>query len=304
MHGYHKKQFLSKFSYGGNMNRYIFVNLKRFDISTAHAGVNRLSPIQKWASTIVSLLEKGLAQVDNLPKDMAFPLFFPEAHLIAASQAKNPKASNPVEIGCQSVHTHDTQSGKNFGAFTTSLTANAAVELGCAWTLIGHSEQRAKLAAMYQLAGCDGSQAIHEILNQQVKQAIAAGLKVLFCIGEKADEVSRTEEVLSEQLQQGLKDIDPSRIVLAYEPIWAIGPGKTPPSAEKIREIAVLVKKLYAAPLVYGGGLKKENAASIGAIAELDGGLIALTRFSGEIGFYPDEYLEIVRTYCEGVNNL
>ena len=286
------------------MSRYIFVNLKRFDISPSHAGVNRLAPIHMWAPTIVSSLEQGLAQLAALPKDMVFSVFFPEAHLLGASQAKNVGAPFQVEIGCQSVHTQDTMAGGNFGAFTTSLPANAAVELGCSWTLIGHSEQRAKLAGMYQLADCDGRPAIHQILNQQVQQALQAGLKVLYCIGEKADEVNKTEEVLTEQLQQGLKDVDPSRIVLAYEPIWAIGPGKTPPSAEKIREIAILVKKLYKAPLVYGGGLKKENAASIGAIQELDGGLIALTRFSGEIGFYPEEYLEIVRTYLEGVNSI
>lgn len=287
-----------------NMSRYIFVNLKRFDISVAHAGVNRLAPMQYWASTIVSSLEQGLSRLTGMPKDFLFPVFFPEAHLLGAAQAKQPDVPCPIEIGCQSVHTQDTMAGGNFGAFTTSLPANAAVELGCSWTLIGHSEQRSKLAAMYQLAHCDGSHAIHQILNQQVKQAVQAGLKVLFCIGEKADEVNRTESVLVEQLRQGLKDVDPNSIVLAYEPIWAIGPGKTPPSAEKIREIAILVKKLYSAPLVYGGGLKKENAASIGAIEEIDGGLIALTRFSGEIGFYPDEYLEIVRNYIGGVNNI
>lgn len=286
------------------MSRYIFVNLKRFDISTAHAGVNRLAPIHQWASTIVSSVQLGLSRMDNLPKDMVFPIFFPEAHLIAASQARDGQATHAVDVGCQSVHTHDTCQGGNFGAFTTSLTANAAVELGCSWTLIGHSEQRAKLAAMYQPAGCDGTHAIHRILNQQVKQALKAGLKVLFCIGEKAEEVGNTEAVLSEQLEEGLLDVDPADIVLAYEPIWAIGPGKTPPTAQKIKEIAVLVKQLYQAPLVYGGGLKKENAASIGRIEDLDGGLIALTRFSGEIGFYPDEYLEIVRTYLEGVTNL
>lgn len=286
------------------MSKYIFVNLKRFDISIAHAGVNRLAPMSTWASTIVTSLEQGLPSVVGNSADMVFPVFFPEAHLLAASLAKNPKAAYPMEVGCQSVHTHDTEQGGNFGAFTTSLPAHAAVELGCSWTLIGHSEQRAKLSSMFHLAGSDGNAAIHQILNQQVKQALKAGLKVLFCIGEKADEVDRTKEVLAEQLHQGLRDVDPSLMVVAYEPIWAIGPGKTPPGAEKIREIAKLVKQLYPAPLVYGGGLKKENAASLGAIAELDGGLIALTRFSGEIGFYPNEYLDIVRTYCEGGNNV
>ncbi|MDD5077317.1 MAG: triosephosphate isomerase, partial [Sphaerochaetaceae bacterium] len=59
-------------------------------------------------------------------------------------------------------------------------------------------------------------------------------------------------------------------------------------------------KSICSAPLVYGGGLKRENAESIGSIAALDGGLIALTRFTGNIGFYPEEYIEIVDLYVKG----
>ena len=91
---------------------------------------------------------------------------------------------------------------------------------------------------------------------------------------------------------------DAGQVALAYEPVWAIGPGKTPPDAAYITDIARFIKsRLPHLPVVYGGGLKSDNAKMLAGIAEIDGGLIALTRFSGEIGFYPEEYLEIVRLY-------
>jgi triosephosphate isomerase (TIM) len=107
--------------------------------------------------------------------------------------------------------------------------------------------------------------------------------------------------VLAKQLEEGLEGVDRSKVVLAYEPIWAIGPGRTPPSPGEITAIAAEIKGLAPLPLVYGGGLKLGNAESIGSIAELDGGLVALTRFEGQIGFYPEEFLEIVDAYFRGV---
>ena len=87
-------------------------------------------------------------------------------------------------------------------------------------------------------------------------------------------------------------------MVIAYEPIWSIGPGKAPADKPYITKIARFVKQRTGGlDVVYGGGLKQDNAAMLASIDEIDGGLIALTRFSGEIGFYPDEYLDIIRRY-------
>ena len=130
------------------------------------------------------------------------------------------------------------------------------------------------------------------------KAAQAAGLSVLYCIGEKSEEQDAWQEVLGAQLDTGLDSLDKSRVVIAYEPVWSIGPGKTPADKPYIEKVAHFVKKRTGGlPVVYGGGLKTDNAAMLASIAEIDGGLIALTRFSGEIGFYPEEYLDIIRLY-------
>ena len=105
-------------------------------------------------------------------------------------------------------------------------------------------------------------------------------------------------QVLREQLEIGLEGVDKTKVVIGYEPIWSIGPGKTPAGRDYIQKIARFVKEVTGGcDVVYGGGLKVDNAEMLASIPEIDGGLIALTRFQGEIGFYPEEYLEIIRTY-------
>ena len=153
-------------------------------------------------------------------------------------------------------------------------------------------------------AGVTDTDAVNRLLNQEIKCAIERGMKVLYCIGEKSEEQEQWQEVLGKQLEIGLKDVDTSKVVIAYEPIWSIGPGKTPAGKEYITKIAIFVKeKTNGKDIVYGGGLKQDNAEMLASIDEIDGGLIALTRFQGEIGYYPEEYLEIIRLYMGRENN-
>ena len=139
---------------------------------------------------------------------------------------------------------------------------------------------------------------VNRLLNREVLAAQRAGLKVLYCIGESAEELPHKEQVLGKQLSIGLDGADTANVVIGYEPIWSIGPGKTPAGRDAILETARFIKaQTGGIDVVYGGGLKADNAAMLASIDEIDGGLIALTRFAGEIGFYPDEYLEIIRLY-------
>lgn len=311
--------------------KHIYVNFKRFDVPREYGGVNSLAPVAKWASTIISQTQEALATYDN--SLVEFAMFFPEAHLLNAAAAKSDASS--VEIGCQSVHEADTAAGGNFGAFTTGRPAAAMKAAGCTYTIIGHCEERKALNDIFdEMTTCaqqaknlfdsestgqknsdegEGARqtnvgtdhavqlrACNRILNKRVKCALERGLKVLYCIGEKSEEQERWQEVLGEQLEAGLEGTDRSRVVIAYEPVWSIGPGKTPADKDYITKIARFVKeKTGGMDVVYGGGLKTDNAKMLASIPEIDGGLIALTRFAGDIGFYPEEYLEIVRLYLK-----
>lgn len=278
--------------------KHIYLNLKRFDIPPELGGVNRIAPIQNWGAFVVTQTQDQLTQFD--PNQVEFVQFLPEAHLLAAVSAL--KVGSPVQIGSQGVYREDTAVGGNFGAFTTNRPANSVKALGANATLIGHCEERRDKAGILAETGVVDPAAVNRILNKEVKAAVAAGLSVLYCIGETSEEQERWQDVLSEQLSIGLADVDPSKVVIAYEPVWAIGPGKTPPDRTYIEKIARFVKaQTNGMDIVYGGGLKVENAAMLASISEIDGGLIALTRFSGEIGFYPDEYIEIIRTYLNAV---
>ena len=273
--------------------KHIFLNLKRFDIPKEYGGVNAIAAVKTWGSYIVDQTQKELMEYET--ENVEFAMFFPEAHVLTAAGALC--EGSPVKVGCQGVFRQDTAVGGNFGAFTTSRTANAARALGCSYVLIGHCEERKDKAGILAAGGGDPS-AVNKILNQEIREAVRAGLKVLYCIGETSEEQPRWQEVLRTQLEEGLKDVDKGCVTIAYEPVWAIGPGKTPPDKEYIQKIGAFVKEITGGmDVVYGGGLKQDNAAMLASVPDMDGGLIALTRFSGEIGFYPEEYLEIVKLY-------
>lgn len=275
--------------------KYLCLNLKRFDVPTAMGGVNGIATPERWASTIVQDTQEALRTYES---KAVFPMYFPEAHLIPAVHALS--RQSPVVVGCQAVHRDDVAPGHNFGAYTTSRPAAAMKALGVGSAIIGHCEERAEKAGVLAEAGATDTAAINRLLNKEIRCAIAQGLTVTYCIGEKAEERNDWQAVLRQQLTLGLEGVDTGKVVIAYEPIWAIGPGKTPPERDVIQPIAQFIKAESGdLPVIYGGGLKQANAAMLASIPEIDGGLIALTRFSGDIGFYPDEYLEIIRIYLE-----
>ena len=190
-----------------------------------------------------------------------------------------------IHVGAENVHFEKS------GAFTGEISADMLVDLGVEYVIVGHSERRQYFAETDQT------------VNKRALAALNAGLKVIFCVGESLQqrEEGVTEELVRMQTKIALRDVTAEQmanVVIAYEPIWSIGPGKTPADKPYIEKIARFVKERTGGlDVVYGGGLKADNAAMLASIADIDGGLIALTRFSGEIGFYPEEYLEIIRLY-------
>ncbi|MBE6979093.1 MAG: triosephosphate isomerase [Ruminococcaceae bacterium] len=274
--------------------KHIFLNLKRFDVPVALGGVNRIAPLNEWGTYIVKNTQEALKKYDV--NEVEFVQYFPEAHLLNAVAARC--ENSPVQVGCQSVYRMNTAVGGNFGAFTTNRPVSAMKAMDVNYTIIGHCEERNDKMGILAEAGVVDTKAVNRLLNQEIKLAVANGMKVLYCIGEKDTELDRWDEVLREQLEIGLEGVDKSQVVIGYEPIWSIGPGKTPAGKDYITKIARFVKEVTGGiDVVYGGGLKVDNAELLASIEEIDGGLIALTRFQGEIGFYPDEYIEIIRTY-------
>ena len=280
--------------------KHLYLNLKRFDVPPEFGGVNRLSPIARWGAYIIENTREQLRGYS--PDEVEFVDFFPEAHIPGAVAAKS--AGSPVAVGCQGVYRLDTAPGGNFGAFTTNRPASAMRAMAVTHTIIGHCEERADKAGILAEAGVSDSSAVNRLLNSEVKAAVKSGLRVLYCVGEKSEEQERWQEVLREQLETGLDGVDRAGIVIGYEPVWSIGPGKALADRPYITGAARFIKEVTGgADVVYGGGLKKDNAGMLASIDEIDGGLIALTRFSGEIGFYPDEYAEIISTYLMGGGN-
>ena len=274
--------------------KHLYLNLKRFDVPVEFGGVNRIAPVADWGKYIVEHTQEGLKHYD--PTEVEFVQYFPEAHILGAVGALC--EGSPLQVGCQGVYRMNTAVGGNFGAFTTNRPASIAKAMGCTSTIIGHCEERNDKAGILAEAGVTDTAAVNRLLNQEIRLAVEQGLTVLYCIGEKSEEQERWQEVLGEQLSVGLDGVDTSKVVIGYEPVWSIGPGKTPAGKDYITMIARFVKEQTGGlDVVYGGGLKVDNAEMLASIDEIDGGLIALTRFQGEIGFYPDEYLEIIKTY-------
>ena len=163
---------------------------------------------------------------------------------------------------------------ENDGAYTGEVSARMLNAAGCSSVIIGHSERRQYFGET------------NATVNLRVKKALSEGLKVILCVGETLAERESgvTEAIISSQVREGLAGIsDISAIVVAYEPVWAIGTGKTASSAqaEEVHlQIRTLVTELYGDAaaqglrIQYGGSVKPSNAVELFAMPNIDGGLI------------------------------
>lgn len=307
--------------------RHIFVNLKRFDVPRSLGGICPDEDVSAWTRSVIdAAVEAKLGRME----DVEVTFFFPESMVpvaIAQHAKYNADAVRTLSLGCQSVFRRDVQPGGNFGAFTTNLPAAAAKAMGCRWALIAHSEERAdkhEILSAYDpqiLEDPEKAKKAYEaedqIFAQEVTCALSRGMDVVFCVGETAQERGegsfeeqkpRIIEVLKRQLGalKGLEELLKGRqLWIGYEPVWAIGPGKTPPDAPYIAFVSEQIKQILKEeigmdiPVVYGGGLKKENAAAISSVSTVDGGLVALTKFTQPVAFEPAGLKEIIDEYMK-----
>ena len=117
--------------------KYIFANLKRFDIPKEMDGINGLAPVNKWGSCLTKQIRETMNQYGDQAE---IAVFYPEAYLLQAAEEKG--AEDQWKIGVQGVYRKDTERGGNFGAFTTNRTAKSVKSMGCEYVLIGHCEER------------------------------------------------------------------------------------------------------------------------------------------------------------------
>jgi len=158
------------------------------------------------------------------------------------------------------------------GAYTGEISPLMLVDIGCRYVIAGHSERR---------------QYFHEtdnIVNRKIKAAQKSGLGVIFCIGESLAEreAGKTLEILQRELEGGLAGVDPEDIVIAYEPVWAIGTGKTATPAQAQEAHAHIREKLRSLYgnradelcILYGGSVTPENVDSLMECVDVDGALV------------------------------
>ncbi len=177
------------------------------------------------------------------------------------------------------------------GAFTGEVSADMLKSVGAEWVILGHSERR-------HIFNEDDV-----LINKKVKSAIEQGLKPILCVGELLEEreAGKTEEVVRRQVVEGLKDLseeDIKKLTIAYEPVWAIGTGKTatPEDADSIHSLVRdILKDLYSSEIsenmriLYGGSVKPENIDSLMAKENIDGALV------GGASLKADSFLRIIK---------
>jgi triosephosphate isomerase len=201
-------------------------------------------------------------------------------------------AGSPVELGAQNVYP------EKEGAFTGEVGTAMLRDVGCRFVILGHSERRHKLGET------------NDFINRKVHAAFAAGLNIILCVGETLEERDRdqTEAVLDDQLTSGLAGLRADALgsmVLAYEPVWAIGTGRnaTPTQAQQAhaflrRRVAEIHGPATAEALriQYGGSVKPENAASLLQQPDVDGALV------GGASLNASQFLEIIHAAPRNVS--
>ena len=215
------------------------------------------------ASEGVALVKAIAPLVKNASCDVV--VCVPAIDIPAVSEAL--KGTN-IGLGAENVHYAEK------GAFTGEISAAMLKEYGVKYVIIGHSERRQYFGET------------DETVNKRTLTAIAAGLTPIVCIGESLEEreTGKTEEVLAKQIHEGMKNIDDiTKIVIAYEPVWAIGTGKTA-TAEQANETIGFIRKTIgemfcpkcaeALRIQYGGSMNAGNCKELMAMPEIDGGLI------------------------------
>ena len=232
----------------------------------------------------VELAKAVVAKSAEVPADVTLIVGTPFTHLCPVAEALK---GSKVELSAENC------ADKEKGAYTGEVSAAMVASTGASWTILGHSERR-------QYYG-----ETDEKLVEKTKLALANGLGVIFCVGENLDEreAGKHFDVVTDQTKAVLYNFtaeDMAKVVIAYEPVWAIGTGKTA-TAEQAEEIHACIRKVVAdkfgaqvaedMTILYGGSCKPSNAKEIFAQPDIDGGLI------GGAALKADDFIAIAMSY-------
>ncbi|CAG0989243.1 triosephosphate isomerase (TIM) [Methylophilaceae bacterium] len=235
---------------------------------------------------LITSVTAGLRDLDNAD----FAVCVPAPYL---SQAQSLLQGTNVAWGGQNVSQHE------YGAYTGAVSARMLADFGCTYALIGHSERRVLIHETNTTAAASFG------------MALKAGLTPIFCVGETLEErqAGVSEAVVASQMIAILNTLGMDvlskavqlRAVIAYEPSWAIGTGRTA-TPEQAQAMHVFIRKQIAerdasvagrVRILYGGSVNPSNASQLFVMPDIDGGLI------GRCSLNPDEFIEICRTACE-----
>lgn len=238
-------------------------------------------------------LEEGLSlasevsniAADEVPSDVTLVMCTPAIHMTAASAAV--KDSSNVFVGAQNMSEHES------GAYTGDLSADMVLSTGASYVIIGHSERRE-----YHFE-------TNQQLAERVNLALEKGLTPIFCCGESLEtrEADNHVSFVNNQLKESLFELsadDMKKVVIAYEPIWAIGTGVTA-SSDQAQEMHLSIRNSLAGQfgqdvadeisILYGGSMKPANATELLAQPDVDGGLI------GGASLKARDFIDIAKSY-------
>jgi triosephosphate isomerase len=202
------------------------------------------------------------------PSDTIIILGTPYVHLKGVSHIIS--GVNNLHLAAQNCHQEED------GAYTGEISTAMLSSVGCDYVILGHSERR------------DYFEESNQLINAKVKKTLAAGMLPIFCCGEKLPvrEAGDHEKLVAQQVKEGLFDLsaeDFSKVVIAYEPVWAIGTGVTA-SPEQAQEMHAFIRSLVAehygqelanaTSILYGGSVKPANAKELFSQTDVDGGLV------------------------------
>ncbi len=202
-------------------------------------------------------LNNVITFVKKFKKNKIKLIYCPPSTLL--SPLNNKLKSTSIDLGAQNCH-----QGDSYGANTGQINSHMIKAVGAKYVILGHSENR-------ELGENDS------LINLKIKNSIKSGLKIIFCIGESLNQKRKkqTKKVLSNQISQGLKKIrNKKNIIIAYEPIWAIGSGLIPKGTEIFEIIKFIKKKVRGSKVLYGGSVNIKNINTLKKIHNVDGFLI------------------------------